>query len=133
MFQDLEIFQMAHGMAQHAGRLQAVAAQNMANADTPGYKAKLITPFADTLRQSNASGGQRATRPSHMNGVQADHPIGQAALLMQDEEARSDPNGNSVAIEDEILRAVDAKRQHDRALAIYRHGLTVLRTAIGRG
>ena len=45
---------------------------------------------------------------------------------------QSDPNGNSVAIEDEILRSVDAKRQHDRALAIYRSSLNILRTSIGR-
>jgi len=31
-----------------------------------------------------------------------------------------------------MLRAVDVKRQHDRALAIYKSSLTVLRTAIGR-
>jgi hypothetical protein len=31
-----------------------------------------------------------------------------------------------------MLRAVDVQRQHARALAIYRHGLTVLRTAISR-
>lgn len=132
MFQNLEIFQMAQGMAQHAGRLQSLAAQNMANADTPGYAAKTITPFADTLRNSSSDDTQLATRVSHMNGVKADGPIGQVAQIIQDESARSDPNGNSVAIEDEILRAVDAKRQHDRALAIYRSSLNVLRTSIGR-
>jgi len=114
MFQNLELFQMAHGMAHHAGRLQTLAAQNMANSDTPGYKAQTMTPFADTLTRAETGGAQRATRSKHMNG-----------------NAKSDPNGNSVAIEDEILRAVDAKRQHDRALAIYRSSLNIIRTSIG--
>jgi flagellar basal-body rod protein FlgB len=52
--------------------------------------------------------------------------------VAKDPDAVADPNGNSVALETEMLRAVDVKRQHDRALAIYKSSLTVLRTAIGR-
>lgn len=123
---------MAHGMATHAGRLQVVAAQNMANADTPGFQAKDLTPFKDTLQTEKAGTTQRATRSAHLNGIAPDSSIvGQASVIL-DEKAQSDPNGNSVAIEDEILRAVDAKRQHDRALAIYRSSLNILRTSIGR-
>ena len=132
MFQKLGIFQMAHAMASHAGKLQVVAAQNMANADTPGYKAKDLTQFKDTLRTSPTGTGQRATRSGHLNGIERDGPLlGQAQVILA-ETAKTDPNGNSVAIEDEILRAVDAKRQHDRALAIYRSSLNILRTSIGR-
>ncbi len=132
MFQKLGIFQMAHGMATHAGRLQVVAAQNMANADTPGFKAKDLTPFKDTLRSSKSTSTQRATRSGHLNGIAPDGPMMGQANVILDEKAQNDPNGNSVAIEDEILRAVDAKRQHDRALAIYRSSLNILRTSIGR-
>ena len=46
--------------------------------------------------------------------------------------AARDPNGNSVSLETEMLRAVDVQRQHSLALAIYRSGLSVLRTAISR-
>lgn len=132
MFQKLEIFQMAHGMASHAGRLQVVAAQNMANADTPGYEAKTLTPFKKLLSTSTDSQSQRATRSAHLNGVAEGNSVVQTASVSIDETAQSDPNGNSVAIEDEILRAVDAKRQHDRALAIYRSSLNILRSSIGR-
>jgi flagellar basal-body rod protein FlgB len=31
-----------------------------------------------------------------------------------------------------MLHAVDAKRQHDRALAIYKFSLGILRTSLGR-
>jgi flagellar basal-body rod protein FlgB len=119
-------------MASHAGRLQVIAAQNMANADTPGYKAKDITAFKDTLRPAESKATQRATRGSHLNGSSVNGPIINQAKVTLDENAKTDPNGNSVAIEDEILRAVDAKRQHDRALAIYRSSLNILRTSIGR-
>lgn len=132
MFQNLEIFQMAHAMAGHAGRLQVVAAQNMANADTPGYKTQTLTPFKDTLNLGGGSAAQRATRAGHLNGISHDGAVLSAGQITRDENAKSEPNGNSVAIEDEILRAVDAKRQHDRALAIYRSSLNIIRTSIGR-
>ena len=132
MFQKLEIFQMAQGMARHAGRMQVVAAQNMANADTPGFKTKTLTPFADTVTQADHSTHQKATRAGHLNGLSAEASGLSAAKVTIDETAQSDPNGNSVALEDEILRSVDAKRQHDRALAIYRSSLNILRTAVGR-
>jgi len=132
MFQNLDIFQVAHAMARHAGQRQAVTARNLANADTPGYRAQDITPFKDTVRGAKPSEAQRATRDTHLSGVAFDRAKIAAPDLITDRSVKSDPNGNSVAVETEILRSVDAKRQHDRALAIYRSSLTILRTSLGR-
>ncbi len=52
--------------------------------------------------------------------------------LAIEREGERDPNGNSVSLETEMLNAVSAKRQHDRALAIYKSSLTVLRASLGR-
>ena len=80
--------------------------------------------FAQTLRQS--PGAQRATRALHLNAgyIAEARPVerGQA----------QDPNGNTVSLELEMVKAVDADRQHGRALAIYRSGLTILRASLGR-
>jgi flagellar basal-body rod protein FlgB len=43
------------------------------------------------------------------------------------------PNGNSVSLETEMVKAVEVKRQHDQALAIYKSSMNVLRASIGRG
>lgn len=128
MFEKLEIFRMAHAMASHAGARQAVVSQNMANSDTPGYAARDITPFAELYQSQDAALQPRATRDGHMLG----HPEDRGFDVTDDPTAISDPNGNSVSLETEMLRAVDVKRQHDRALAIYKSSLSVLRTAIGR-
>jgi flagellar basal-body rod protein FlgB len=127
MFQSLDVFRTAMAMARHAGQQQALSAQNIANADTPGYQARRLTGFAESLRAGPA--GLRATRPGHLAGQGPAPPAredrGAAAAL--------DPNGNSVSVEAEMVQAVAAKRQHDRALAIYRSNLSILRTALGRG
>ncbi|MFZ7091092.1 FlgB family protein [Primorskyibacter sp. 2E233] len=124
MFQNLDVFRTAMAMAKHAGHKQAISAQNIANADTPGYRAKQLPEFQETLRGSLI--GQRATRAGHLNG--------QAERSVEVRERRDamDPNGNTVSLELEMLEAVDAKREHDRALAIYRNSLSVIRASLGR-
>lgn len=124
MFQNLDVFRTAMAMARHAGLQQAVSAQNIANADTPGYRARDIPAFASTLR--DAMGSQRATRASHLHGGNS------RDIDMTERRDVLDPNGNTVSLEEEMVMAVGAKRQHDRALAIYKSNLTMLRAAVGR-
>ena len=45
MFSNLTVFQTAHAMSVHAGARQALIAQNVANADTPGYRARDLPAF----------------------------------------------------------------------------------------
>ena len=127
MFDNLDVFKLSHTMARHAGARQAVVSQNMANADTPGYEARDVKPFAAHVAGDGAF-TPRATRPAHLFG----QAPGRAFEVVTDRSAPRDPNGNSVSLESEMLRGVETKRQHDRALAIYKSGLKVLRTALGR-
>ncbi|MEX3316335.1 FlgB family protein [Sulfitobacter sp. PS-8MA] len=126
MFEKLEIFRMATAMATHAGQRQAIAAQNVANADTPGYQARDLPEFRSVFRPTEASGLPRATRAGHLHGSRSGAAIA-ASFATRDGAA---PNGNSVSLETEMLKSVDAKRQHDRALAIYKSGLNILRSTI---
>jgi flagellar basal-body rod protein FlgB len=128
MFENLEVFRTAHAMARHAGARQAVIARNMANADTPGYAAQDIAGFKETFDAAQRSFQARATRPSHLNAAAQ----GPAYIVEDRAGALPDPNGNSVTVESEMMHAVNTKRQHDRALTIYRTSLGILRTAIGR-
>ena len=126
MFQNLTLFQTASAMARHAGARQAILAQNVANADTPGYKARDVTPFVDIV--SAPTQHLRATRAAHLNaGDTAKDPQMQIVRTGADS-----PNGNAVSVEDEMMKAVDTMRQHDRALAIYKSTLGILRTSLGR-
>ena len=125
MFQSLEVFRIAHDMAVHAGKRQAIIAENVANADTPDFKARDIPDF-QTLAASGDSATLKATRARHLHGVAGGEPdiadfnaAGQASL-----------DGNTVSIETEMLKAVETKRQHDRALSIYRSALEVLHKTI---
>ena len=131
MFENLNVFKMAHAMAVHAGQRQAVAAENVANADTPEFKARDIAPFAETYEQNGFSSttfALKATRGNHLNGGFAQ----QGAEPFNDPNGISSPNGNTVSLENEMLKSLNAKRQHDRALAIYRSSMNVLRATLSR-
>lgn len=128
MFENLEVFRMAQAMAKHAGARQNVIARNMANADTPGYVARDIAPFQAELETKSPSFAQAATRERHMNGTRLNGTYD----VVERPDAMADPNGNAVSVESEMLHAVDTKRQHDRAVTIYKSALTILRTAVRR-
>lgn len=129
MFTDLNVFQLAHAMATHAGKRQTVVARNVANADTPGYKARDLEPFSAALTRGAREFAPRSTRAGHLAGS-AGAVLPWAEVTAQT--AGADPNGNTVSVEEEMMKAVEVKRQHDRALAIYKSSLTILRTSLGR-
>ncbi|KQI69935.1 flagellar biosynthesis protein FlgB [Loktanella sp. 3ANDIMAR09] len=126
MYQTLALFRMSSDMARHAGQAQAQIARNVAHADTPGYRAQALPDFADTLRPGPQT-ALRRTRPGHVM-----HDTSHARARLVDRGSEPAPNGNSVSLEDELLASVDAGSSHRRALAIYSHTMTVLRTTLGR-
>lgn len=126
MYQSLNLFRTAHAMATHAGARQAVTARNVANADTPEFKAMQIGSFADTYK-ARMDPTMLQTRSGHMTTAAA---VPTAKLT--DGTSQPNPNGNTVSVEDEMMQAINISREHSRALAIYRHGMTVLRTSLGR-
>jgi flagellar basal-body rod protein FlgB len=128
MFTELNVFKLAHAMASHAGKRQALVSQNIANADTPGYHAKDIKPFKEVFSGGANPGAMRASRAQHLNGTGSG--LGDDMnWAVTTTKAGNDPNDNSVSIEMEMLKGVEVKRQHDRALAIYKSSMKVLRSA----
>ncbi len=129
MHADLNIFRTAGAQAAHAARRQAVIAANIANADTPGYKARDVGTFRDHLTDAGMGAGMRSSRAGHLHGSERSVP----ALAQQASSTAEDPNENTVSVEQEMMKSVEAKREHDRAVAIYRSSLNILRTSLGRG
>jgi flagellar basal-body rod protein FlgB len=128
MYENIGIFKMASAMASHAGRRQALTAENMANVDTPAYRAKRMASFGDIAEAPGQHPALRATRPGHLWGSGAE--VMNARIT--EERIDPSPDGNTVSAEREMLESVSAKREHDRALAIYKSALTVLQSTLSR-
>ena len=122
MYENLALLRTADAMARHAGARQALVARNMANADTPGYRAMTAAPFSESVKAARHV--MRATRPGHMGYEET------TRLRPTEAGGEASPNGNSVSIETEMIQAAEVEREHNRALSVYRHSLTVLRSVI---
>lgn len=116
--------QMARGFARHAATQQTVVARNIANADTPGYRAQRLDSFAALV--GDPSPGPRASRESHLQRPQ------HYAFEAREETGNGNPNGNSVSLEAEMVEAAYARQNHEMALAIQSSFSTILRSALGR-
>lgn len=131
MFESPEILRMAHAMARHAASRQSVASTNIAHADTPGFRARDVVPFSEhyaTLRSSQNA--LRATRAGHASFGPSDPS--QPRLTETVNPGGGDPNGNTVSLETEMIRAAEARHQHELALGIYRSASNILRRCLGR-
>lgn len=126
MFEKLQLTAMAQSMAAHAGARMGLIAQNVAQADTPGYEALDLPSFAEAYRAADPD-GLRQTRPGHLPGFGADtvaKPRGSGGA-----EA---PNGNSVSLEQEMVKAAGTRQDHEMALAVYRSSSDIIRASLGR-
>lgn len=114
MFERLEVNRMAHALAAHASARQSAIATNVAHADTPGYRTREVEQFADHLRRLSSD------------------PAAAPRLLAPAPGAALSPNGNSVSIETEMMKAVDARHQFEMALVITQSVSGIIRTSLGR-
>ncbi len=126
MFAKPEILTIASSLSAHAMQRQALIAENVANADTPGYHARDIPDFAQSYRAASPFGMNR-TREGHL-GTSAP-PFADA---VGSQTAQMSPNGNSVSLETEMVKAADTQREHNLALAVYGKSLDILRASLGR-
>lgn len=100
--QPVHLFSLASRQADWLSVRQATVAQNVANADTPKYRAVDVEPFNDVLSQTRLE--LAATKPGHM----APTAIETAATNMRREKAwEITHSGNSVSLEQEMIKAGD--------------------------
>lgn len=118
MLKDISLLNIYGSMAKHATAAQEVSAGNIANANQPGYKAKQVETF-----------------DAYMTRLQNADQVSAAQIAMPsifETTSGSKPNGNSVSLEQEILKSAEALGQHNLALSVYSKSLEMMRTALGR-
>jgi flagellar basal-body rod protein FlgB len=136
MLENLTLLNLASGMARHATVRHRILAENVANADTPGYRARDLKDFQATVKEPFTA---RATRPGHDGATaRATRPghdgAGRPGLARDARELAlpPSPNGNTVNLEDQAVRAVETQGAHALALAVYSKAIDILRLGLGR-
>ena len=126
MLETLSVTRMAEQLAAHAGARLGLIARNVAQADTPGYKAVDLESFA-TSQQDAGAAAMRATRSGHFTSAgQMMEPV------VQTDGGEMSPDGNTVSLSHEMVKSVAVRKQHDMALAVYRNAADIVRASLGR-
>lgn len=116
------------------GAREAIIGQNVANADTPGFLARDLKPldFEGLVKQATApsefSRGLLLTNPRHMAGTASDTS---AFADMESPDTEANPTGNTVSLEEEMIKVADTQAQYQAAANLYSKAVNLLRTAIG--
>jgi flagellar basal-body rod protein FlgB len=146
---EIPIFAMLRGRLGYLSERQKVLAQNVANANTPNYVSKDLKPFTFEAHV-RAHGGQApqssiSSVPTLSTTKVAHLPLGGETQRLRtggDYKAEKTPgpevtlNGNSVVLEEEMIKITDARMNYDAAIGFYQKSLNLLRLATrapGRG
>ena len=111
---------------------QDLLSQNVANADVPAYSARDLKPvdFEALLKstQHNAAGSLATTDPHHI----ALSAPGSSFDSVDSPDGAANPSGNTVSLEQEMIKVSDTQAQFQAATNLYAKALGMMKTAIGR-
>lgn len=119
------LFELASRHAQWLSTRQATIAGNIANADTPGFKAKDVEPFTEVLEKTQLA--MAATAPRHLaiDGRTVD-----AAGIAESDAWAVKESGNSVTLEAELLKAGEVDRAFSLNTSIQKSFYRLLMTSL---
>jgi flagellar basal-body rod protein FlgB len=121
----------------HLSERQRLIAGNIANSETPGFRAQEIdSPDFGALVDASA-GRPGVARPTVTlsAGMTALGASGPRPARQHDDRNLSEvkPDGNTVTLEDQLLKMGQVQSDFAAMTAIYRKSIALMRTAAGRG
>lgn len=130
---DIPIFSMLRTRLQYAQERQRVLTENVANADTPNYRARdlkapkfpapteMTTATVSSVSLTRTEGGHIAALPGSTTF---------SAEAKNNYEVR--PTGTAVNLEDEMMKVAANQMDYQAATALYTRSLGLLKVALGK-
>lgn len=137
---DLPIFEMMKQRMQWLTARQQVLAQNVANADTPGYAARDLKEldFGAMVERSGPVLRAVATQAGHIGSpvTGSGHSLhtGQATggEVVKKPDFETSPTGNSVVLEDQMIKVAETQMDYQTVTGLYSKSLGLIKIALGR-
>lgn len=129
---DFPILSMLRTKMQWHQERQRLLAENVANADTPKFRPRDLTPpdFGRPQPQWGGPVGLMRTNLAHIAAA------GDAGSVRFGGETRGSyevrPTGNAVNLEDEMLKAAANQMDHQTVASLYSRSLGLIKTALGK-
>ena len=138
-YSSLPIFNIMKSKLNFYSERQSLLAENVANADTPGYKAKDVQEpdFKKMLKQFSGGSAQKLpssggalsrTHAGHLGGMSGGNGLVHIDRKKTDE---LNPNGNNVSVEEEMAKVSQNQGDYLKTLNLYAKTVSLLKIAIG--
>jgi flagellar basal-body rod protein FlgB len=121
---NVALFDLADKRLAWIDRRQTLLAQNIANADTPEWRARDLAPFDAALTQAGVT--PVLTDPKHLAGT-IENTSG-----VQTASGERTVDGNGVALDEQLSKVADTDATHELVTDLYAKYLSMFRTALGR-
>ena len=108
--QPIQLFELASRQAEWLSARQEIVAGNIANADTPKYRAKDVTPFNAVLDQTHV--GMARTHAAHIRDMSSRQNVDVVDAKL-DQEIGIQESGNTVGLAEELSKSGEIKRQYE--------------------
>ncbi|SDG93674.1 flagellar basal body rod protein FlgB [Pelagibacterium luteolum] len=128
---DLPIFAALKDKMQWHQTRQSLLSENVANAETPGYRGRDLSAFRveDVQRRSGAMVTTAATNARHFS-VGGDPSRAMGARTMNSFEVM--PEGNGVTLEEEMMKVTTNQMDYQAVTTLYTRSMRLMRIALGK-
>lgn len=130
---DIPVFSMLRSRMAWGQERQRLLAENVANSDTPNYRARDLTP--PVFREPNQVAAAAIpgvalarTDKSHIGGT----GLSGSGFRSTKGNYEVRPTGNAVNLEEEMMKIAGNQMDYQAATALYTRSLGLLKTAVGK-
>ena len=113
---------------------QKVLAENVSNVDTPGYQARDLKPLNfEALARATGAGGRLTPAATDRRHFDTPSPGSTRNALLKDPEAEATLSGNTVSLEEELMKVAETAMDYQLITNLYRKQIGLIKAVIGRG
>ena len=126
--ESIQLFEVASRQAEWLSVRQSTVSGNIANANTPGFRARDVAPFDAVLQNTNMP--MTTTNPLHFTDATTDRYVVESEV---NEGSAQQLSGNSVELSDELMKEGMIKRDYDLNTAIVKSFHKMMMMTVRKG
>jgi flagellar basal-body rod protein FlgB len=140
--QNISVFKALTQKMTWLNERQKVLAQNLANANTPGYLSKDLKKVSfqahlnntNSNSDSNPGSGGLAMQVDEAGHIAVSGPMSANFQITEVKASfsQSSPDGNSVDLESELSKMADVQMEYTMASNLYKKNISMMKTALGK-
>ena len=128
----MTLFQAVKKRMDWLAQRQEVLSQNIANADTPKYRARDLKSynFIELIRRENTQLNMKVGSDEHLPGRRK--RIRDFAEYKDQRPFETSPRGNSVVLEEQMMKVAETQIDYQMMTSIYKKNIGFIKLAIGK-